>query len=36
LWVDFKVFGIMPLTFVFALTQLPLINRHTLSEEGKS
>ena len=36
LWVDFKVFGIMPLTFVFALTQLPLINRYTLPQEGKS
>jgi intracellular septation protein len=32
LWVDFKVFGIMPLTFVFALTQLPLINRYALPE----
>ena len=26
-WVSFKVFGIMPLTFVFALSQMPLINR---------
>jgi intracellular septation protein len=32
-WVDFKVFAIMPLTFVFALTQLPLITRHALPEE---
>jgi intracellular septation protein len=32
LWVDFKVFGIMPLTFVFALTQLPLINRYAIPE----
>lgn len=31
-WVSFKVFGVMPLTFVFALAQLPLINRHTPSE----
>jgi intracellular septation protein len=36
LWISFKVFGIMPLTFVFALSQLPLINRYTLPEEGKS
>jgi intracellular septation protein len=36
MWVNFKVFGIMPLTFVFALTQLPLINRYTLPEAGKS
>jgi intracellular septation protein len=32
-WVDFKVFGIMPLTFLFTLSQLPLITRHTISEE---
>lgn len=27
-WVSFKVFGIMPLTMIFALSQMPLINRH--------
>jgi intracellular septation protein len=27
-WVTFKVFGIMPLTFLFLLTQVPLIRRH--------
>lgn len=27
-WVAFKVFGIMALTFVFMLTQLPLMQRH--------
>jgi intracellular septation protein len=27
-WVNFKVFGILPLTFAFALAQLPLIMRH--------
>ncbi len=32
-WVNFKVFAIMPITFVFTLTQLPLINRHTIPEE---
>lgn len=26
-WVDFKVFGIMPLTLVFAMAQLPLLKR---------
>lgn len=31
-WVTFKVFGTMPLTVVFALTQLPLIQRHALQE----
>lgn len=32
-WVAFKVFGIMPLTFLFAAAQLPLLNRHALPEE---
>ena len=36
MWVNFKVFGIMPLTFVFTLTQLPLINRYAMPEEAKS
>ena len=29
-WVTFKVFGIMPLTFLFAIAQVPLIQRHSL------
>jgi intracellular septation protein len=33
LWVNFKVFGIMPLTFLFTLFQLPLITRTTISDE---
>jgi intracellular septation protein len=33
-WVSFKVFGIMPLTILFTLTQMPLIQRHSL--EAKS
>lgn len=32
-WVSFKVFGIMPLTLVFSLAQLPLLKRHGLEEE---
>jgi intracellular septation protein len=36
MWVNFKVFGIMPITFVFALSQLPLINRYALPEGRKS
>jgi intracellular septation protein len=32
-WVTFKVFAIVPITFVFALTQMGLIQRHSL--EGK-
>jgi intracellular septation protein len=34
-WVNFKVFGIMPLTIAFTLTQLPLIQRHALPEPEK-
>jgi intracellular septation protein len=33
-WVSFKVFGIMPLTFLFAISQAPLLTRYALSEEG--
>ena len=29
-WVSFKVFGIMPLTIVFALAQVPLIMKYEL------
>lgn len=29
-WVDFKVFGIMPLTLAFSLAQVPLIRRHSI------
>ncbi|MEJ0011150.1 MAG: septation protein A [Bauldia sp.] len=32
-WVTFKVFAIVPITFVFALTQMPLIQRHSLEEK---
>lgn len=31
-WVNFKVFGIMPLTIVFSLAQLPLLQRHALHD----
>ncbi len=34
-WVNFKVFGIMPLTIAFTLTQMPLIQRHALPEPEK-
>ena len=32
-WVTFKVFGIMALTFVFALAQTPLLQRHHIPDE---
>lgn len=31
-WVNFKVFGIMPLTLLFAVAQTPLIMRYTIPE----
>ena len=35
-WVNFKVFGLMPLTMVFALAQAPLLSRHALpADEAK-
>jgi len=34
-WVSFKVFGIMPITLLFTLTQLPLIQKHAIIEDGK-
>ena len=32
-WVTFKVFAILPITFVFALLQLRLINRYSLEDK---
>ena len=34
-WVSFKVWGIMPITVVFTLLQMPLIQKHTLPEAKK-
>ncbi|MGK2742521.1 septation protein A [Tepidicaulis sp. LMO-SS28] len=34
-WVSFKVFGIMPITMVFALAQLSVVSKHQLGEERK-
>jgi intracellular septation protein len=33
-WVAFKVFGIMPITFVFALCQIGLLKKYELSTSG--
>jgi|TARA_B110001452_G_scaffold238443_1_gene218932 intracellular septation protein len=30
IWVNFKVWGILPLTFVFTALQLPMINKHKI------
>jgi len=35
-WVSFKVFAIMPLTVLFSLSQLPLMQRYRLDGEGKT
>ena len=34
IWVDFKVFGLLPLTLVFAALQAPLMMRHMIEEKG--
>ena len=33
-WVYYKVWGVMPLTIVFALAMMPLIVRHTIHQDG--
>lgn len=35
LWVNFKVFGILPLTLLFALSQAPLMNRHMIESQPR-
>ena len=35
-WVNFKVFGIMPLTLLFSMVQAPFIMRHQLTDESPS
>ena len=31
-WVNFKVFGILPITFLFTMTQFPLIKKYQIEE----
>ena len=33
-WIQFKLLGIMPLTLVFSLAQMPLITRHQIPADG--
>ena len=33
IWVNFKVFGLMGLTFMFVMTQIPLIQRYHIPED---
>jgi intracellular septation protein len=32
-WVNFKVFGILPLTFIFMAAQMPLLKKHGALDE---
>lgn len=32
IWVNFKVFGILPITFIFTMTQFPLIKKHQIDD----
>ena len=32
LWVNFKVFGIIPITIIFTITQIPLIKKYQIEE----
>jgi intracellular septation protein len=34
-WVAFKVWGVMPLTIVFALSQMGLLKRYELNEDER-
>ena len=31
-WVNFKVWGILPITFIFTAFQIPIINKHKIDE----
>jgi intracellular septation protein len=35
MWVNFKVFGLLPLTLVFALAQAPLMTRHMIEDQAR-
>tara|TARA_B100001115_G_scaffold78267_1_gene57638 strand:+ start:946 stop:1179 length:234 start_codon:yes stop_codon:yes gene_type:complete len=32
IWVNFKVFAILPITFIFTMTQFPLIKKYQIEE----
>ena len=34
-WVSFKLFGVVPLTFLFAVLQIPLLNRYSTENSKK-
>ena len=35
-WVSFKVFGFMPITLIFTLAQMPLISKHSVTEDSET
>lgn len=35
-WVQFKVFGIMPLTILFSLTQIPVLMKHQITPSAET
>lgn len=35
-WVNFKVFGLMALTFVFIMSQVPMLKRYTIEDDAAS
>jgi intracellular septation protein len=35
-WVSFKLFGVMPLTMVFGLAQIPVLTKHAPESAGKT
>ena len=35
MWVNFKVFGLLPLTLLFALAQTPLMTRHMIEDQAR-
>jgi intracellular septation protein len=32
-WVNFKVWGLLPITFIFTAFQIPLINKYKIEEQ---
>ena len=32
-WVNFKVWGLIPISFLFAVSQVPLINKYKINKE---
>lgn len=35
-WVNFKVFGMLPLTLLFLLSQMPLLNKHMVDSDTEN